>query len=148
MVENWKEKINSSPKADTYKSHKNLPKFEKYLDTITNSKHLRSFVKLRLFDHNLMIEKGRRNRPPTPREQRLCPQCKVPGDEIHFLIDCDICVNRTEFFDRVINIVPNFPNLPDSKAKFIFLMTQENDTIIKLIAKYTYEWFKLIENHP
>ena len=54
------------------KVFKTIPKFENYLECIKNIKHLKSFVKLRLSDHNLMIEEGRRKRPMIPRNERLC----------------------------------------------------------------------------
>ena len=38
-------------------------------------KHLKAFTKLRLSDHNLMIEEGRRKRPMLPRNERLCNTC-------------------------------------------------------------------------
>ena len=80
--EKWKKSLSTSSKADTYKVFKTIPTFENYLECIKNIKHLKSFVKLRLSDHNLMIEEGRRKRPMIPRNERLCDTCNKLEDEI------------------------------------------------------------------
>ena len=55
-------------------------------------------VKFRLGSHNLPIELGRWQRKK--RIDRLCPNCNVPGDEMHYLFDCPL-INRDELvFDR------------------------------------------------
>ena len=78
FCESWKNKLSNSSKASihtykhTYKTFKNIPKFEKYLDDIKNMKYLKALTKLRLSDHKLMIEEGRRKRPIIPREERIC----------------------------------------------------------------------------
>ena len=74
--EKWRIKLNASSKADTYKIFKDHPRFEKYFELISNIRHL-IMVKLRLSDHHLMIEKGRRCRPPINREERLSPTCGI-----------------------------------------------------------------------
>ena len=61
--EKWRTKLNLSPKADTYKIFKLHPKFEKCFEFVANHKHLTALVKLRVSDHQLMIEKRRRHRP-------------------------------------------------------------------------------------
>ena len=61
--EKWRTKLNLSPKADTFKIFKLHPKFEKCYEFVANHKHLTALVKLRVPDHQLMIEKGRRHRP-------------------------------------------------------------------------------------
>ena len=140
--EKWKNTLSISSKADTYKTFKNTPKFEKYFDCIINTKHLRAFTKLRLSDHNLMIEEGRRKRPILPRNERICDTCNKLEDEIHFLIDCKKYKHlRIEAFKTINEEVPNFSEIADSRSKFLFLMSQENEKIIKLIAFCTYEWF-------
>ena len=94
-----------------------------------------------------MIEEGRRKRPMLPRNERLCDTCKKLDDEIHFLIECDnYKCERFEKF-KTITEVPNFEQMTDSKANFIFLMTQENDKVLNLIASCTHDWFKLRNTH-
>ena len=95
-----------------------------------------------------MIEEGRRKRPMLPRNERLCNTCNKLDDEIHYLIECDkYKYERVEQFKTITEEVPNFELMPDSTTKFIFLMTQENEKILNLIASCTHEWFK-IKNTP
>ena len=54
--------------AATYKLFKDRLKFENYLTNIKNIKHRVASTKLRLSDHNLLIEEGRRMRPRIPTE--------------------------------------------------------------------------------
>ena len=86
--EKWRIKLTLSPKADTYKLFKNFPKFEKCFDLVANIKQLNALLKLRVSDHQLMIEKGRRYRPPLARHERLCTVCGVLENEAHFLTIC------------------------------------------------------------
>ena len=93
-----------------------------------------------------MIEKGRRRRPPLVRHERLCPECKMLGDEVHFITTCTkFSTERRVLFQQIINVIPNFENL-DSSAKFIFVLSQEDKDITKMIAKYTFDCFKILEN--
>ena len=115
------------PQKQKYKKLKNIPKFEEYLDDIKNIKYLNALTKLRLSDHKLMIEEGRRKRPIIPREGRICKTCNKIEDEIRFLIDCDKYKDDgMDKFKIIINEVPCFEDMPDSKTKFIYLMSHEN----------------------
>ena len=92
-----------------------------------------------------MIEEGRRKRPMIPRNERLCDTCNKLEDEIHFLIECDnYKCERFEKFKAITEEIPTFEQMTDSKAKFIFLMTQENEKLLNLIASCTHDWFKLL----
>ena len=64
----WKLQIPKFPKADTSRLFKTRVKLENDLIDTNNRKHIVAFTKLRLSDHNLMMEKGRHRRPITPRE--------------------------------------------------------------------------------
>ena len=144
--EKWRTKLNLSPKADTFKIFKLHPKFEKCFAFVANHKHLTALVKLRVSDHQLMIEKGRRHRLPLARHERLCEECGVLGDEIHFLTVCLKFNNQRKILYQIVNnAVPNFENI-DSLAKFIFLLSQEDVVITRALAKYTFECSKIIEN--
>ena len=68
-------------------------------------------------------------------------------DEIHFLIVIIINSKRFEKFKTITEEVPNFEQMTDSKTKYIFLMTQENEKILNLIASCTHDWFKLRNTH-
>ena len=145
--EKWRIKLNASTKADTYKIFKYRPKLEKYFELISNTRHLNAMVKLRLSDHHLMIEKGRRCRPPINREEKLSPTCGILGDEIHFLIDCTkFTAQRQEAFRKINNRTPNLETTPNSRQKFAFLLFQENISIIKTTAKCVCEWSTTLNN--
>ena len=122
-------------KADTYQVFKTIPKLEKYFERIKNIKQLKSFTKLKLSDHKFMIEERRRKRPMLPRNERLYDTCGKLKDEIHFLIECDKWkYDRYENFKTITEEIPHFEQMSDSRTNFIFLMTQENETIFNLIA--------------
>ena len=80
---------------------------EMYLSN-NNFEYRKMIAKLRISDHNLLIEKGRHLK--LHRNERLCQKCKVVEDEKHFILHCS-----------------NNPNL---RVKyFMFLYTQNNDFI-------------------
>ena len=84
----WKEKVRTSTKCDTYRLFKDTMKFENYLKH-QNRKERVAMTKLRISDHKLMIEQGRHTRPTTPRDERFCHICKnTVEDETHFLTEC------------------------------------------------------------
>ena len=60
---------------------------ESYL-SITNYEYRKLITKLRISEHNLLIEKGRHLN--ISREQCLCSHCKCIDDNIRFLLHCTI----------------------------------------------------------
>ena len=93
-----------------------------------------------------MIEEGRKIRPRIPRNERLCKVCNKLEDEIHFLIDCKKYENERELmFNNISTIFPIFQTIIDSRIKFIFLMSQENEYITKIIASNIHKWFEIRE---
>ena len=116
---------------------------------IKNRKQRVTFTKLRLSDHNLLIEEGRRRRTRIPREQRLCPLCSQEVEnEIHFLITCDTYTERFDLFNQLSTTVPVLFNL-DNISKLTFLMSQEGIMTTKLlvsqVSKMTEERMRLIQ---
>ena len=109
----WVEQTPHYTKAETYKLFKNKVGMEEYLLDTKNRKHRVTFTKLRLSDHNLMIEKGRRKRPQIPRDERICPLCSEEVEnEIHFLIKCPSkSTERTALFNEIQKLVPSFSTL-------------------------------------
>ena len=135
----WKTHLNSFTKADCYKQFKSEVKCEKYLQTVKNRKHRVTLSKLRLSDHILEIETGRHNVPITPRELRFCPHCiNQVESEQHFLIQCPE-YNRTILMDKFSETYPQFRAL-DNENKFIFMLSQENEELTKLLANYLHTW--------
>ena len=68
------------------------------------------FVKIRISNSNLNIERGRYIKLPV--EKRICPLCNIePEDEIHFILKCpklDECCK--ELFSNISSVVPSFIN--------------------------------------
>ena len=65
-------------------------------------------------------------------------------DEIHFLIDCNrYKYERCQMYDKIEDIFPNFRSIPGSKSKFIFLMSQENIIITKILAFHIHRSFHI-----
>ena len=123
-----------------FKLFKTYPSLEKHLEDNIQLKYVKSLSKFRLSDHKLMIEEGRRAIPKVPREDRKCEECNIIEDEIHFLIDCDKhAYQRESAFQAIQNIVPNFKEITNSKDKFIFLMSQENIKVSRILANFIFE---------
>ena len=64
----WKAKLADSTKGETYRQFKDKMAFEKYLE-LPDRKERVSLTKLRVSDHKLGIEEGRRCTPKVPRDQ-------------------------------------------------------------------------------
>jgi hypothetical protein len=96
----------------------------------------KSLSRFRISAHNLAIERGRYARPPTPIENRTCPQCpdKVE-DELHVLTECSSLTNdRASLFTDIIRICPQFEYL-DNEQSFIYMMSADGE-VIKLVANF------------
>ena len=134
----WKEKLQESKKADTYRTFKTNMKFETYL-THPKRKERVALTKLRISDHKLMIEKGRHIHPTIPREERKCHMCtdKIE-DEVHFLTDCKLYGSQINFWAQVSTKFPQTRNL-NKEDKYTFIMTQEDPEIMELLLKTNYE---------
>ena len=132
-----------SSKLRTYGKIKTESGFEGYLNHIP-VKDRTAFTKLRLSNHQLMIEKMRHQVPKPPEGNRRCPFC--PGlveDEVHFLLTCPtFAVHRTPLMLLATNTIPEYNTFGDTE-KFVTLMTDFN--IIKTTAKYIRTAFEVRE---
>ena len=117
-------------------------RYEPFLDHLSR-KLRRTLLKFRLSDHKLMIEEGRHFRPKVPRENRWCKYCKTEvEDEQHMLIDCKLYGNRPTWFNKISKKCPIFTTM-SSHQKFIFLMTQEDNQLVKETAEKIADWTEL-----
>ena len=146
--EQWKEKLRNCPKGATYKTFKDQIKFEKYLTCVKNRKHRVALTKLRTSDHKLMIEAGRRKRPRLCREDRICSFCKTIEDEKHFLLTCPIYPGREHLIGMIEFTCPEFKNLLTTESKLVYLLSQENEELLVLLAEFVHYWFKVREDLP
>lgn len=131
----WVTKMNLENKMRTYKLIKSHLTYEQYLDIMPTDKR-RSLTRFRASAHNLAIERGRYNRPPTPLEQRTCQSCpQCIQDEYHFLIECrEFTDARNHLFNKIIQLCPLFHHL-SPLDQFIFMLTAEGN-IIKDVAQF------------
>ena len=93
--------------------------------------------KSRTSEHKLMIEVGRHNHLIPLREEPVCYMCTTKmEDEIHFLTECKIYGSKDLFWNHVYQKFPQTSHL-SNKDKIIFIMTQEDPEIMKLLLKTT-----------
>ena len=79
-----------------------------------------------------MIERGRKTKPKTPRQERICVLCddgtnsKIE-DEVHFLFDCSwrkYILQSDRLIREIDKVVPLFLNM-DSHNNFLFALSCE-----------------------
>jgi hypothetical protein len=76
-------------------------------------------------------------------EDRICKLCNTEvEDEIHFLLQCPVLENkRSEYIDYLNKVNKNFKSLPN-KSKLIWLMSSEDNVIIKKVSLLLCTLFK------
>ena len=132
----WKNSSSTSSKADTYQVFRTIPKFVKYFECIKNIKHLKSFTKLRFSDHKFMIEEERRKRPMLPRNEKIMwYMWQNRGWNSEFRIQSVININTTDEKNS-----EEYQVLSKCLTVELFLMTQENEKVLNLIACFTHDW--------
>ena len=129
----WRDQIRTSIRRLFFLKFKQNICYEKYLDQL-NQRNLRcSLSKITLSDHKFMIEQGRKTKPKTPRQERICVLCddgtnsKIE-DEVHFLFDCPwrkYILQRDRLICEIDKVVPFFRNM-DSHIKFLFALSCED----------------------
>ena len=90
--------------------------------------HYNAITKIRTSPHSLKIEKDRhrKNGGSIPACQRLCQNCNVVEDEMHFVMDCTINLSeRRTLFNNATADYNLFENL-DEMSKFKYLFSTEN----------------------
>ena len=127
-------------KLRTYRLFKDIISLEKYL-LILNEDERRVLTKFRVSAHYLEIEKGRYIGVKT--EDRIYKLCNTGvEDETHFLLQCPVLENkRTQIINNIKNVNTNFNNLPN-KSNLIWLMSSEDNFIIKNTSSLLCSLFK------
>jgi hypothetical protein len=108
FIKFWEESIKKNitekkgNKLRTYKDLKKKFEMENFLKLDIDRSDMSNFVKLRISNNILMIEKGRHRN--IDLENRLCPLCKFEvEDELHFTIKCTKLQELRNKFDRKIS---------------------------------------------
>ena len=136
-------------KLRTYSLLKQEVRREPYLSSVKNVKDRIAMTKLRLSNHELMIEKGRHSNLAI--SERKCPFCHLVEDEIHFLVTCNIySILRNDLLNSVeekLNV-----ELMIRTDKIVMLKyLLGNIEISPLVAKYitkTMELRNFLMNNP
>ena len=142
-------------KLRTYKTLKSSFTREPYITLVRNRNQRSNLTRLRVSSHNLAIESGRKTRPVTPINQRICLYCKPEphnhpptrppplgappspsvDTEFHFLMQCQyFAIKRGCLFGKMSSIIQGFNNLSD-EHKFVTLLTPTSPRAAKLANK-------------
>jgi hypothetical protein len=130
-------------KLRTYTLFKREFKFENYLLGTKNITQWKTLTQFRLSAHTLKIEMDRINSKGqyVPPDQRKCTNCTLneTEDEEHFLVNCPRYENlRKEFYKEITERNVHFPAYPP-RAKFLWLMSNEDSVTQNHLAKYLKE---------
>jgi hypothetical protein len=98
----------------------------------------RALCQIRISAHELKIERDQYKKPYVERSQRICEKCSSnqTEDEFHLIINCPLYIdNREIMFNNIGELCLKFKDLPN-EAKFIWLFTNEDISVLKLLGKY------------
>ena len=136
----WVSKISESTKAASFIMFKTNTVLEPHLALNFNVKHKKAISRFRLSNHTLMIEKGRHLK--IEKTERKCYFCKEKiENEEHFLVNCPLYSPQRKILENTCtkNCI-RYKNLIE-KERFIFIMSNENETIIKAVGKFITDSF-------
>ena len=125
-------------KLRTYSKLKSDFELEKFLLLNVQKNILSNFVKLRVSNSSLYIEKGRHLN--IPLDNRICPVCKSNvEDEFHFVIECNkLEPLRTKLYTDISDIVPSFLSM-SNQEKFNFILSSNDSDIMEVCVKGIFE---------
>ena len=126
-------------KMRTYIKFKQHFAIEEYLTSLQPGIR-KALTRFRISAHNLAIERGRYNRPPTHLEKRSCPHCPSNvEDELHFIIKCPQYNESRQALFEIAQERLNFRTL-DDEMKFIYVMTAPGkitEAVAEFIQKHS-----------
>ena len=122
-------------KLRTYSLFKKEKGFETYLSEIKNISLRTKTTKLRLSNHQLMIEVGRHQ--GIDKNRRYCPFCPESVEsEYHFLFICPTYKSQRDIFlEPLVRRNPHFYNL-DETQKLKFIMSKVDYDLCYFIGNY------------
>ena len=102
--------------------------------------------RFRLSCHQLMIERGRHQKPMIERSQRKCKICinKIE-DEPHFLIECPLYEKERETLTCLCSDLDPDYNDMTCEEKYIFIMSNQNPNLLNMLGRYVTISFKIHE---
>ena len=143
FIQSWEpdvQNVEKNPILRTYAKIKTNFGIEKYIDSVRNFRYRNIITKIRTNSHSLEIEKGRhrKNEGKIRTCQRLCKNCNVVEDGIHFVIAC--IINLSDIFNNITADYNPFENL-DKMSKFKYLFSTENAQHLTWLGKFLYTCF-------
>ena len=131
--------LDKNPILNLYVKIKNNFRMEPYLTVPIKPKYRNAISKIRASSHTLAIERGRYTTPKTPRNERLCVNCKVLEDEIHFVISCNLYENeRSILFKQISSKYDYFMGLNDNE-KFVLLFKSEDTQVLSWLGSFIHK---------
>ncbi|KAI5792499.1 hypothetical protein DFH27DRAFT_527266 [Peziza echinospora] len=109
----------------------------------------RAVARMRLSDHNLMVERGRWN--GTPWEDRVCPHCEGLGireveDEIHVLFNCPLFVEERVQLRRKFGRLSGYTGFDKwSRRRQITLLLCPTGEATKPVAIYIHRVLSIVD---
>ena len=129
----WKNEIRNVSKLRTYCLFKENFETEPYVYKIHDRRKRSLISQFRCGILPLKVETGRFSQ--IPLEFRLCTFCSLDKieDEFHFFFDCNFYSDfRIEFYDKIIDVYPYFPDLNNSDRLKLCM----NNVLIKDTANF------------
>ena len=129
-----------SSKLRTFSTLKHNRGIEKYLISNIKQDQRIAMTKLRLSNHELMIEKGRHLK--VDRNLRFCPFCPTKIEsEKHLMLNCRAYKHiRDTMTQPIVDILPLFPLLTEDE-KFIALLSDE--LLVHISSSYVHKAFEI-----
>ena len=114
-------------KLRMYREFKTKFGLENYLMDIKNINCRKLVTKLRISDHHLQIELGRRSKPRIPPDSRFCKFCVTSvEDEFHYLMKCPkYSSDREVLFSAMKVYYPIFDSL-NEREKFLYILSSDD----------------------
>ena len=134
----WWSDLRNSSKLSIYASFKRTFGKEKYLDTLTLKKFIKSLAQFRTSNHNLEIEIGRHK--GLRMEERICVYCEkqniiVIEDEYHLLLCCPMYTELRQKYPSISGREINFKS-------FMAVMSDLDEEHIVELAMFLNECFQ------
>ena len=135
--QNWNGRLSESSRADLYRNYKRNFELSPYLEVVTIKSHRVALTRLLTSSHRLRVESARWERPPPPRHQRLCNNCKKLDDEYHFVIECKLLLNIR------VKLIPKYYWEHPSMFKFLSLINTDNKIELVKLAEFAKKGFDI-----
>ena len=98
-------------------------------------------TKFRISNHRLQMELGRYRGLPV--KERVCPNCHVIEDEVHFLLSCNLYALQRQILLSNVGMNPDYPK----DINFINVMKSNDDHILSSLGVFISKAFRARDIH-